>query len=142
MARGTSQECEDSFGFFYGFLFPPPGQDKDYLTLPGEVRLNERQPQDVILAYLLLRKIGNVGLDCRCFVFNMEIIMKKYFFRMILSLMVMIGMCSLGTSQEHNHEQNQEKDRDRWLWQQPEMVMDVIGVKEGMVLADIGCFLH
>ena len=81
---------------------------------------------------------NNVGLDCRCFVFNMEIIMKKYFFRMLLILMVMIGLCSLGTSQEHGHEQNQEKDRDRWMWQQPEMVMDVIGVKEGMVIADIG----
>jgi len=68
----------------------------------------------------------------------MEIIIKKMFFKILLILMVMVGMCSLGINQEHRHEQNQQKDRDRWLWQQPEMVMNVLGVKEGMVIADIG----
>jgi SAM-dependent methyltransferase len=67
-----------------------------------------------------------------------NIIMKKIFFKILLILMVMVGMCGLGINQEHSHEQNQQKDRDRWLWQQPEMVMDVLGVKEGMVIADIG----
>lgn len=72
------------------------------------------------------------------FRFSMEIIMKKIFFKILLILMVMVGMCGLGINQEYRHEQNQQKDRDRWLWQQPEMVMDVLGVKEGMVIADIG----
>ena len=64
--------------------------------------------------------------------------MKNIFFKLLLILMFIVGMCGLVTIQEHSHEQNQEKDRDRWMWQQPEMVMDVLGVQEGMVIADIG----
>jgi len=64
--------------------------------------------------------------------------MKRILFKMLLIFVVMVGMCGLVISQEHSHEQNQEKDRDRWMWQQPEMAMDVLGVQEGMVIADIG----
>jgi len=39
--------------------------------------------------------------------------------------------------QEHEHEQRQT-DRNRWQWQMPVRIMDEIGVKEGMTVADVG----
>jgi hypothetical protein len=40
---------------------------------------------------------------------------------------------------QHQHEQKpQDKDRDRWMWQLPRHVIDSIGVKPGMVVADVG----
>ncbi|MFC1853679.1 class I SAM-dependent methyltransferase [candidate division CSSED10-310 bacterium] len=61
----------------------------------------------------------------------------------ILIIAVML-LCSMKCYCEHNHshhEQNAhstEKDKDRWLWQLPRKVMKEIGIKEGMVVADVG----
>jgi ubiquinone/menaquinone biosynthesis C-methylase UbiE len=55
-------------GFVWFFLmvscFPLLGQDKDSLTLPREVRLNERQPPDLVLKSIGIKPgmiIGEVG---------------------------------------------------------------------------------
>lgn len=55
-------------GFFWFFFlvscFPLLGQDKDSLTLPREVRLNERQPPDLVLKTIGIKPgmiIGEVG---------------------------------------------------------------------------------
>ncbi|UCE41893.1 MAG: class I SAM-dependent methyltransferase [Candidatus Aminicenantes bacterium] len=50
--------------FFLVSCFPLLGQDKDSLTLPREVRLNERQPPDLILKTIGIKPgmiIGEVG---------------------------------------------------------------------------------
>jgi len=40
---------------------------------------------------------------------------------------------------EHKHQsRTPEADRDRWYWQMPHRVMNEIGIREGMVVADIG----
>lgn len=39
---------------------------------------------------------------------------------------------------EHDEAQKKKQDRDRWLWQLPQRVMNVIGVKPGMVIGDVG----
>lgn len=53
------------FGFFLlVFCFPLLGQDKDSLTLPREIGLNERQPPDVVLKTIGIEPgmiIGEVG---------------------------------------------------------------------------------
>jgi ubiquinone/menaquinone biosynthesis C-methylase UbiE len=42
-------------------------------------------------------------------------------------------------SHDHKHEQQRiDRHRDRWYWQMPNRLMNEIGVKEGMVVADIG----
>ena len=52
-------------GFFFMIsCFPLLGQDKDSLTLPREVRLNERQPPDLVLETIGIKPgmiIGDVG---------------------------------------------------------------------------------
>jgi len=55
-------------GFVWFFLmvscFPLLGQDKDSLTLPREVRLNERQPPDLVLKSIGIKPgmiVGEVG---------------------------------------------------------------------------------
>ena len=40
--------------------------------------------------------------------------------------------------QEHEHEQREDRNRNRWHWQMPVRVMDEIGVKAGMIVADVG----
>ena len=42
--------------------------------------------------------------------------------------------------QQHEHSEAQQKkqDRDRWLWQLPQRVMNVIGVKPGKTIGEIG----
>ena len=50
--------------FFLVSCFPLLGQDKDSLTLPREVRLNERQPPDLVLKTIGIKPgmiIGEVG---------------------------------------------------------------------------------
>ena len=49
-------------------------------------------------------------------------------------------MCLLGQQdQENQHEQRrEERNRNRWHWQMPVRVMDEIGVKAGMMVADVG----
>lgn len=50
--------------FFLVSCFPLLGQDKDFLTLPREVRLNERQPPDLVLKTIGIKPgmiIGEVG---------------------------------------------------------------------------------
>jgi len=50
--------------FFMVFCFPLLGQDKDTLTLPREIRLNERQPPDLVLKTIGIEPgmiIGEVG---------------------------------------------------------------------------------
>jgi ubiquinone/menaquinone biosynthesis C-methylase UbiE len=50
--------------FFLVFYFPLLGQDKDSLTLPREVRLNERQPPELVLKTIGIKPgmvIGEVG---------------------------------------------------------------------------------
>lgn len=42
-------------------------------------------------------------------------------------------------SHDHKHEKTRvDRHRDRWYWQMPNKVMNEIGVKPGMVVADIG----
>jgi ubiquinone/menaquinone biosynthesis C-methylase UbiE len=49
-----------------------------------------------------------------------------------------LALCLVG-QQEHEHEQRQtDRHRNRWHWQMPSRVMDEIGVKEGMIVADVG----
>lgn len=53
-----------AFLFFIVFCFPLLGQDTDSLTLPREVRLNERQPPDLVLKTIGIKlgmTIGEVG---------------------------------------------------------------------------------
>jgi len=42
--------------------------------------------------------------------------------------------------QQHEHSEAQQKkqDRDRWLWQLPQRVMNVIGVKPGKTIGEVG----
>jgi ubiquinone/menaquinone biosynthesis C-methylase UbiE len=50
--------------FFTVFCFPLLGQERDSLTLPREVRLNERQPPDLVLKTIGIKPgmiIGEVG---------------------------------------------------------------------------------
>lgn len=50
--------------FFLVFYFPLLGQEKDSLTLPREVELNERQPPDVVMKTIGVEQgmiIGEVG---------------------------------------------------------------------------------
>jgi ubiquinone/menaquinone biosynthesis C-methylase UbiE len=57
----------------------------------------------------------------------------------VISLFFIV-MCLLGQQdQEHQHEQRREdRNRNRWYWQMPVRVMDEIGVKAGMMVADVG----
>jgi ubiquinone/menaquinone biosynthesis C-methylase UbiE len=40
--------------------------------------------------------------------------------------------------QEHEHEQREDRNRNRWHWQMPVRVMDEIGIRPGMTVADVG----
>jgi len=39
---------------------------------------------------------------------------------------------------EHSEAQQKERDRDRWMWQLPQRVMNVIGVKPGETIGEVG----
>ncbi len=56
----------------------------------------------------------------------------------VISLLF-LALCLVG-QQEHEDEQQRQSDRhrNRWQWQMPIRVMDEIGVKEGMTVADVG----
>lgn len=52
--------------------------------------------------------------------------------------LLLMGISLLG-QQAHQHQQQQiDRHRDRWYWQMPNRVMDEIGIKAGMTVADVG----
>ena len=62
---------------------------------------------------------------------------KKQIRAIQLVALLLIGTYLFGL-QEHEHEQREDRHRNRWYWQMPVRVMDEIGVKEGMTVADVG----
>ena len=63
MKHGSFKNCFVVLMVFL-FCFPLVGQDKDSLTLPREVRLNERQPPELVLKTIGIKPgmiIGEVG---------------------------------------------------------------------------------
>ncbi|UCE41485.1 MAG: class I SAM-dependent methyltransferase [Candidatus Aminicenantes bacterium] len=65
--------------------------------------------------------------------------MKGLHFKALGVISLFFIVMSLLGQQEHEHEQQQtDKHRNRWHWQMPVRVMDEIGVKEGMTVADVG----
>jgi SAM-dependent methyltransferase len=65
----------------------------------------------------------------------MKPIRSIYMFALLATAVAVAGF----SQSQHQHEQNtQEKDRDRWMWQLPRHVMESIGVRPGMVVADVG----
>ena len=59
--------------------------------------------------------------------------------RMICLIALVMAVCTGFVMAQHEHETRaQDKDRDRWMWQLPRHVMESIGVKPGMVVADVG----
>jgi hypothetical protein len=40
---------------------------------------------------------------------------------------------------DHAEQHQQEPDRERFYWQMPERVIEEVGIKEGMIVADVGC---
>lgn len=66
----------------------------------------------------------------------------NFFKRISLILfVVLIIFPSVSIQAQHSHEHEQKRDnrhRDRMYWQMPNRVLDEIGVKEGMSIADVG----
>jgi ubiquinone/menaquinone biosynthesis C-methylase UbiE len=59
--------------------------------------------------------------------------------RSICLLTLVIAVSTGFVTAQHQHEASpQDKDRDRWMWQLPRHVIDSIGVKPGMGVADVG----
>jgi predicted methyltransferase len=57
----------------------------------------------------------------------------------VLSAAILCPVVSSGQEHaRHEHRRDPARDRDRWMWQQPEKVMDVVGIKPGMAVADVG----
>lgn len=55
-----------------------------------------------------------------------------------LITLVMAVSTGVGTAQHQHESSAREKDRDRWMWQLPRHVIESIGVKPGMTVADVG----
>ena len=59
--------------------------------------------------------------------------------RMICLITLVMAVSTGFVMAQHEHETRaQDKDGDRWMWQLPRHVIESIGVKPGMVLADVG----
>lgn len=65
--------------------------------------------------------------------------MKKGHLLALLLITLTLPGTHLFALQEHEHEQRQtDRHRDRWYWQMPVRIMNEIGVKPGMTVADVG----
>jgi ubiquinone/menaquinone biosynthesis C-methylase UbiE len=70
-----------------------------------------------------------------------KISMKKLLVLSLFALAVTFSLPAPGFAQEHEHQHHEvdsSRDRDRYMWQQPERVMNAIGIEPGMVVADVG----
>lgn len=64
---------------------------------------------------------------------------------MIICVLAVLAFGLIALSQEHQHK-NQDRSQyewqkiyqDRWYWQMPRRVMDELGIKSGMTVADVG----
>ncbi len=62
--------------------------------------------------------------------------MKKI--RLLGGLLIMAAVAGLTVAQHQHETSTRDRDRDRWMWQLPQQVMNAIGIKPGMVVADVG----
>ena len=65
---------------------------------------------------------------------------KKHNIIVFIAGLFLLGTCLQGqqTHQHQNEIRREERNRNRWHWQMPIRVMDEIGIKEGMTVADVG----